>query len=167
MSLRSRVKGSAASAEVPWSRRRRQMPHASQTTHHPLPTSLRHRYVRSVEIGYFVTSGWDSGPVGRAGTFRERLHGLRPSPVGHGLWLAGSSVHSFGMTEPLIAVGLDQNLMVISASRLQPGQWIWLHGATSILELPADRLPPTIGSVLRWLHARSADPLRHADRESG
>jgi hypothetical protein len=162
MSLRLRAKGSAASAGGLSSSGSLLAASRSQ-----LPAARQNPYCRHMEIGHFVTSGWDSGPVGRAGTFRERLDGLRRSPVGHGLWLVGPSVHSFGMTEPLIAVGLDRNLMVINVSQLQPRQWIWIGGAKSILELPPDRVPPIIGSVLTWLHARSADPLRHADRESG
>jgi hypothetical protein len=119
-----------------------------------------------MDYGRFVSAGWDSGPVAIAGTFRARWRGLRPAPLEWGLWLAGNSVHGFGLTVVLVVCALGFEGEVLSVGALKPGRIVICREADSILELPLDRRPPAVGSLLTWRGAWSSDPLRHPDRES-
>lgn len=115
-------------------------------------------------MGEFFGEGWRSGPLRQADSFWRRWRGLRPRPSGFGLWLAGSSVHGLGMKEPVWVCGLDHDRMVVAVKTLLPGRVVRIAGASTTLELPHTNQPPAPGTVLTWLDARDADPLRYANR---
>lgn len=86
-------------------------------------------------------TGFDSGPIHVAATFRERWHGLRAYECGHGLLLPVTSVHGRGMRTCLQVVALDDQDVILSFGYLKPGAF-WGDGrfsdagASAILELP-------------------------------
>jgi hypothetical protein len=88
--------------------------------------------------------------VARATTFEERWRGLRPRSRGIGLWLEGKSVHSIGMEEDLLVVGLDRRLQVVGSTHLRPGRFLWVRGAHSTVELPIGQDLPEVGALLTW-----------------
>jgi hypothetical protein len=115
-----------------------------------------------------VTSGdWSSTPVWIAKTFRQRWKGLTPTSDGHGMLMKGRSVHGFGMREPLLAVGLDDQTRVVGFRVLFPRRVVWIRGATRILELPVGAMPPPHGAVLTWERGGSPDSVRNPDRQPG
>ena len=91
---------------------------------------------------------WSSGPVFRAGTFGERLRGLRSRPPGSAVLLKAKSVHGIGMRHPFVAVGLTSQLEVLGVKPVRPGRVVVFPGGTYILELPAGRGLPVPGTVL-------------------
>jgi hypothetical protein len=119
------------------------------------------------EVGEFFAPGWRSGLVLRALTFGERWRGLRPRPHAGGLWLAGRSVHGFGMKESLWVCGLDEEEVVIAVRYLQPARLATIPRAKSVLELSFRLRPPVVGMALTWLDARDVDSVRDADRQPG
>ncbi|HSL26058.1 MAG TPA: hypothetical protein VLA54_07215 [Acidimicrobiia bacterium] len=124
-----------------------------------------------MQVGELGGQGWSSGPVVRAVTFYQRWQGLRRRLREHGLLIRGSSVHGFGMREPLLAIGLDRHRAVMRVGLLRPARIVWFRGAVEVLELAADAPMPPVGTVLTWRDAshrrRPPDPLRHPDREPG
>ena len=78
----------------------------------------------------------------------------------------GRSVHGFGMTEPLLVVGLDRQLRVVGIRTLEPHGIICFFRAVQILELPAEQQPPAEGAVLSWVRGGKAHPLRNPHRKS-
>jgi hypothetical protein len=82
--------------------------------------------------------------------------------------LATDSVHSRGLGKPLQLVGVDGSGIVVAVSRLDPGSFARLRGASWILELPVVDEPPAVGSVLS-IYPRprdwKTDTMRHADRQ--
>lgn len=78
----------------------------------------------------------------------------------------GRSVHGFGMTEPLLVVGLDGQRRVVGFRTLGPRRIIRFVRAVQILELPAGQQPPPEGAILSWVRGGKADPLRNAHRKS-
>ena len=118
-----------------------------------------------MEWGTFVSDGWSSPIVHVANTFRQRFTGLRPYSSGQGILIPGRSVHGFGMKEPLLIVGLDDESRVVDLRVLFPGRLAVFRGARHVLELPIDREAPRRGAVLTWVGGRSPDCLRNADRQ--
>ncbi|MFH1330602.1 MAG: hypothetical protein ABIJ48_08145 [Actinomycetota bacterium] len=84
-----------------------------------------------------------------ARTRRERFGGLRPRPHGRGLLLAARSVHSFGMAEPLRVISLDARGRVRRVALLRPGRVFFDRGACWVVELPACRPAPPVGTALQ------------------
>jgi hypothetical protein len=80
--------------------------------------------------------------------------------------IAGRSVHSLGMKEPLVVVGLDTQRGVVGIRNLPPGRITWFQGAVQILELPGGQEPPPQGAVLSWVRGGTFDPLRNPHRKS-
>ena len=119
-----------------------------------------------MEWGTFVTDGWSSGSVWVAGTFLERLTGLRHRGGDHGMLIKGQSVHGFGMREPLLVVGLDERRTVVRFRVLFPYRVVWIRPAVEILELPVGREPPPAGAVLTWERGGPADLVRNTHRQS-
>ena len=118
-----------------------------------------------MEWGAFVVGDWTSPRIWVADTFCQRWRGLRPSAEGVGMLIDGRSVHGFGMTEPLLVVGLDGHHRVVGFRTLGPRRIICFVGAVQILELPAGHHPPPEGAVLSWVRGGKADPLRNPHRK--
>jgi len=118
-----------------------------------------------VERGAFHCGEWASGPVWIAHTFFERLTGLRFSSDGYGMLIGGRSVHSFGLREPLLVIGLGQGRTVIGHRILTPHRVVWIPRAREMLELPLSVLPPLQGAVLTWARGGSTDPVRNTHRQ--
>ena len=120
-----------------------------------------------MESGAFHGAGWQSGPVLIATSFRQRWKGLKPRANGNGMLIPGRSVHSWGMKDPLLIIGLDAQRCVVGFRALLPRRFACMPGASHILELPAEHMPPPHGSVLTWVDDghRSLDPLRNPDRQ--
>jgi hypothetical protein len=80
------------------------------------------------------------------------------------------SVHSHGLTEPLLVVGLDGQGTVASQRCLYPKTMLLLPGAVWILELPIEDVGPEVGERLN-LYARrcerQADDLWNTNRQPG
>ena len=95
--------------------------------------------------------GWRAAPLQSADTFWARWRGLRPAPAGKGLVIAGCSVHTFGMREPLWVVGLDGKGTVVVMRRVSPGRVVMAAGARTILELPQEWPPPELGDTVTLL----------------
>jgi uncharacterized membrane protein (UPF0127 family) len=119
-----------------------------------------------MEWGTFTTGGWFSPAVLVAGTFLERLKGLRHRSEGYGMLIEGQSVHGFGMREPLLAIGLDRGRRVVGFRVLHPHRVVWIRGAREIVELPIGSLPPPQGVVLTWERGGPADLVRNSHRKS-
>ena len=79
--------------------------------------------------------------------------------------IKGGSVHGFGMREPLLAVGLDDRTRVVGFRVLFPRRVVWIRGATQILELPVETMPPPHGAVLTWDRGGSPDSVRNTHRQ--
>jgi hypothetical protein len=89
--------------------------------------------------------GWSSPPLVLAGSMRQRLVGLRPWSLGHGLIVAGATVHGIGMVEPLGVVALDRAGRVVAARLLAPGAALHLEGAAVTIEVPGGHPLPQVG----------------------
>ena len=96
-----------------------------------------------------VHNDWESGPVAKAKTFWQVTGGVFLVPRGWGVLLPTWSVHGWGMTKSLWAVGLDKNLTVMQVRRLRPFGMVNIKKAFYILELRFDREPPRTGWRLR------------------
>jgi hypothetical protein len=88
---------------------------------------------------------WSSPPIVVADTLWQRLVGLRPWSLGHGLMIGGAAVHGIGMAEPLGVVSLDRSGRVVAARRLAPGAALRLQGAIVTVELPGAHPLPEVG----------------------
>jgi len=118
-----------------------------------------------MEWGTFTIGGWSSPTVLVAGTFLERLQGLRYRSEGYGMLIRGGSVHGFGMRKPLLAIGLDGRRRVVGFRILHPRRVVWIRGAREVVELPIGPLPPPPGVVLTWESGGSADLVRNTHRK--
>jgi len=90
-----------------------------------------------------------------ASGFVRRWRGLRPRFRGRGLLLPGSAVHGRGMTEELLAVGVDVEGRVVAVAYLRPGRFLWFAGAVMVAELAAGRPPPPLGAVVEVVRLRT------------
>lgn len=122
-----------------------------------------------MEIIEFSCGEWSSGPVGIARTFRERWKGLRPRPLGHGLMIQTSSIHTFGMRSPLCLVGLAAGQRILWSRLVVPRRVVGDRRVHWMLELdPGLGVPPSgatlerTGSVGR--HGGNAASVCHTDR---
>ena len=81
----------------------------------------------------------------------ERIAGIRSTSGCRGVLLAGSTVHSWGMVDPLLVLALDGRGRVLTVRRLAPGT-VWRHrGAAWMLELPVATRMPEVGAAIRLL----------------
>lgn len=97
-------------------------------------------------------------PIVVPATFRERLRGIKRMPLGHGVLLATSAVHSVGLKYPIRALALDDEGAVLATHELVPDS-TWRHGpATWILELPRWFPMPTEGATVRLLSFSQRPP---------
>lgn len=83
-----------------------------------------------------------------ATTFHQRWRGLKAHPPDTSLLLQASSVHGFGMREPFVAVGIDDQLRVVGIKLVRPRRLAWFPRASFVLELPPDAEPPRPGMTL-------------------
>ena len=90
--------------------------------------------------------------------FLKRLAGIHGAPRGWGVLIPGRSVHGLVIVRRLWAVGLDVTLQVVGVRLLRPGGIAAFGDARAILELPADRIPPSPGWVLGWKDGVGAWP---------
>ncbi|MDX1690294.1 MAG: hypothetical protein R3290_04640 [Acidimicrobiia bacterium] len=92
---------------------------------------------------------WSSGPVLEVTGPLQRLRGTRAVPAGHGVLLRTRSIHTVGLTRPLLVVSLGESLVVRSSAVVDPGCVVVDLGARWVLELPPTRSPPAAGMRLR------------------
>lgn len=98
-----------------------------------------------------VSPRWRRSAVVVAAGTTARWRGLRPAPSGRALLVKGSSVHGFGMREPLWVAALDRSGCVIDTNVLLPGRILLERRAAWLLELPVIEDPPPVGARLRVL----------------
>lgn len=101
-------------------------------------------------MGELTFREWTSGPVMVAEGFWGRLAGIHGVPPGWGVLIPGRSVHGMIIARKLWAVGLDITLQVVGVRLLRPAGLAVFGDATAVLELRADRVPPSTGWVLGW-----------------
>jgi len=93
-----------------------------------------------------VTDGWSAEAL-RASTFYERWRGLRDEPT-RSLLIETSSVHTFGMPDPISVVMIDSDLRVVRAQSLPPNRVVYERRARFILELPEASPLPALGTPM-------------------
>lgn len=86
-----------------------------------------------------------------ASSFRQRLTGLRGA-VDDRLLIRGSSVHTFGLGEPIDVVAIDERMRVTATVRVPPNRITFIPGARVILELPAGDPVPRHGDLMTFTH---------------
>ena len=102
-----------------------------------------------------------------ATTGRSRRRGVRDHSR---VLLRSSSVHGWGLAQPVRAVGVDGRGFVIQVAVLRRRRFLRLSGAEWTLELPITDLFPNRGERVA-IYARRCDwkasSLRNTDRQSG
>jgi hypothetical protein len=84
--------------------------------------------------------------------FHERLLGRWSPNALEALLISASSVHTFGLKEPIGVIGLDKDMTVMGNAILGPNRLVWFRGAKHILEVPVDFDLPNIGDCLKVSH---------------
>ena len=85
---------------------------------------------------------------------RRAWRGLRPYVDGRVLALRTTSVHTFGMREPLKVVAVDREGTVIANVVVPPRRIVWNRGAHWIIEMSVSEPGPEVGSVVPALPSR-------------
>jgi|FLYL01.1.fsa_nt_gi hypothetical protein len=83
-----------------------------------------------------------------AASFVDRLLGVL-APGVEAVLLPGRSVHGFGLTRSVWAIGIDRSGSVTEVRRLRPFGLLVLPGCRWILEIPIEWKPPRLGDRLR------------------
>ena len=83
-----------------------------------------------------------------AESFGDRFHGLRKLEPGSSILIRTSSVHGFGFRRPFHAVGLDDQLTVVSHTIVQPWRVARFPGCVYVMEMPIETTPPPVGARL-------------------
>ena len=85
-------------------------------------------------------------------TLWSRFRGIKGVPPGHGVLLATSAVHSFGLEEPLTVLAVNEKGRVLTTRDLPPSA-MWRHSAARwLLELPTTTITRSEGVVVRLFH---------------
>lgn len=100
-----------------------------------------------------AAEGWPAQQAFLATSFLERWRGTKPLPEGASLLLRTSSVHGFGLRDPLLLVAIDERMEVSAVEKLEPGAIAWFWRARFIIEMPVSTRPPTLGARLEVAHA--------------
>ncbi|MGA7096074.1 MAG: hypothetical protein WB245_00745 [Acidimicrobiia bacterium] len=100
-----------------------------------------------------ISVGWGEERVEAlyASSFRQRLSGLRGTIEGR-LLIRGSSVHTFGLSEPIDVVAIDDRMRVTATVRVPPNRIAVIPGARIILEQPAGDPVPRHGDQMTFTH---------------
>lgn len=89
---------------------------------------------------------WTSAPVLVASTWIERWVGVRGKH--HRVLLATRAVHGRGLSSSIRVAGIDLNGSVVAVRILDPGRFLWMTGASWVLEIPTGDDPPVSGMTL-------------------
>lgn len=93
------------------------------------------------------SDNWSRGGIAVATTFRSRLRGIG-APGVDSVLIETSTVHTFGVSAPLLLIGLDSDLTVKESRVLDPNRIAHLRRSRFILELPYDEDYPEPGATL-------------------
>lgn len=91
---------------------------------------------------------WRVGQVGLAETFSDRLLGIRHAKAANGVVMPTTRLHTFGLTAPIVAVSLDDELRVVETRVVPPNRMVWFRRARSVLELEMRLAPPEVGDTV-------------------
>ena len=84
-------------------------------------------------------------PVARG--FRERLFGLH-SPGVNRIAFTTTSVHTFGLREPIRVVVCGDDMEVVDVRTLPPNRLMWARAASMLIELDLESEVPLVGATL-------------------
>lgn len=101
-----------------------------------------------MEVILRASDGWESLRIPYARTFWQRWRGMSLPEAGDGLLLKTKSVHGRGINQPILAVALSESFEVLGSNLVERGRFVRFPAARYILELPASRPGPEIGSQL-------------------
>lgn len=105
-----------------------------------------------VEYSNLRSPGWVGARVGVADTFLDRLAGMKAPDGRDGVILRARSVHTLGMKQPIGVFATNHAGTVIAVRIVPPNRVAVFRGAEHLVELPAGRPLPVVGSHIASNH---------------